>query len=139
VTVVPPLIGAVDSVGSPIDLVPAGDRLSLTLTSFGGPVYLTFPKPGFGPFRRGDCNSDSGINISDPVFNLNYQFALGPAPTCIKTADVNDDGLLNLADPIFQLNYLFVSGPTPPPPLSECGVDPTADDLGCVSYGPCHQ
>lgn len=90
-------------------------------------------------FLRGDTNSDSSMNISDPVFNLNYQFALGPTPTCLKTADVNDDGLLNLADPIYQLNYLFVGGPTPPPPLSECGIDPTADDLGCASYGPCHQ
>ncbi|MBN1459838.1 MAG: PKD domain-containing protein, partial [Armatimonadetes bacterium] len=90
-------------------------------------------------FLRGDSNADGSTNISDPVFNLNYQFALGPTPTCLKTADVNDDGLLNLADPIFQLNYMFVSGPTPPPPLSECGIDPTADALSCEEYAPCRR
>jgi len=93
--------------------------------------------PAGAPFRRGDSNSDSTMNISDPVFNLHYQFAAGPTPTCLKTADVNDDGLLDLADPIFQLNYLFMSGPTPPEPLIECGTDPTADTLSCEEYAPC--
>jgi len=87
--------------------------------------------------RRGDVNADGRINISDPVFNLNYQFARGAAPSCLKTADVNDDGLINLADPIFELNYLFASGPVPPIPLAECGADPTPDALTCESYPPC--
>jgi len=90
-----------------------------------------------GRFRRGDSNSDGSINISDPVFNLNYQFERGAAPSCLKTADVNDDGMINLADPISELNYLFASGPVPPIPLAECGVDPTPDALTCESYPPC--
>ncbi|MBN1418077.1 MAG: alpha/beta fold hydrolase, partial [Planctomycetes bacterium] len=94
---------------------------------------------GDAAFLRGDANADALMNISDPVFNLNYQFGSGPAPTCLKTADVNDDGLLNLADPIFQLNYLFVSGPTPPEPLAACGADPTADALSCERYVPCQR
>jgi len=93
--------------------------------------------PPSGRFRRGDSNSDGSINISDPVFNLNYQFARGGAPSCLKTADVNDDGMVNLADPIFELNYLFASGPVPPVPLAECGADPTPDAITCESYRPC--
>ncbi|MBN1417382.1 MAG: tetratricopeptide repeat protein, partial [Planctomycetes bacterium] len=89
------------------------------------------------PFRRGDANADGAINISDPVFNINYQFASGAAPSCLKTADANDDGIVDLGDPIFELNYLFASGPVPPAPLAECGADPTADALGCESYPPC--
>ncbi|MBN1419390.1 MAG: PKD domain-containing protein [Planctomycetes bacterium] len=88
-------------------------------------------------FRRGDCNSDGAINISDPVFNINHQFASGPAPSCLKTADANDDGIVDLGDPVFELNYLFASGPVPPMPLAECGADPTWDELSCDSYPPC--
>ncbi|MBN1420215.1 MAG: PKD domain-containing protein [Planctomycetes bacterium] len=89
-------------------------------------------------FRRGDANADSSINIADAVFSLNYQFASGASPTCLKAADANDDGQVNLADPVFLLNFLFVSGSPPPPaPFGSCGVDPTDDGLTCESDAHC--
>ncbi|MBN1417384.1 MAG: PKD domain-containing protein [Planctomycetes bacterium] len=112
------------------DLLPSCEGLRGTICA------LAWTAAG-APFLRGDTNADSDMNISDPVFNLNYQFARGPSPTCLKTGDVNDDGLLDLADPIFQLNYLFASGPTPPAPLTECDTDPTSDTLSCEEYAPC--
>lgn len=88
-------------------------------------------------FLRGECNGDEKIDIADPVFNLNYQFANGAEPPCLKAADVNDDGMIDLADAVFELNYLFASGPVPPAPLAECGPDPTADEITCDSYRTC--
>ncbi|MBN1421777.1 MAG: hypothetical protein JXP34_23590, partial [Planctomycetes bacterium] len=60
-----------------------------------------------------------------------------PIEVAFLRGDANDDGLVDLGDPIFQLNYLFVSGPVPPPPLTQCGMDPTADTLTCQSYPAC--
>ncbi|MBN1459836.1 MAG: right-handed parallel beta-helix repeat-containing protein [Armatimonadetes bacterium] len=133
-----PCIDAGTSEGAPTTDIEGNTRPCWRGVDIGAYEYCGADPPHpIQQFKRGDPNSDSQTNISDPVFNLNYQFALGPTPTCLKTADVNDDGLVNLADPIFQLNYLFVSGPTPPPPISECGIDPTADTLSCEEYAPC--
>ncbi|MBN1420631.1 MAG: PKD domain-containing protein [Planctomycetes bacterium] len=88
-------------------------------------------------FKRGDANGDGEMQISDPVFILMHIFSEGRAPTCLEAADVNDNGVLDLSDPVFGLDYLFASGPEPPPPFSECGADPTEDDLGCEAYSPC--
>ncbi|MBN1420898.1 MAG: protein kinase [Planctomycetes bacterium] len=94
-------------------------------------------EPSGPAFLRGDANDDGKFNISDPVFQLNYQLADGAEPHCLKTTDVNDDGAIDLADPVFALNYLFAGGPVPPEPLAECGPDPTADELPCDTYGSC--
>jgi len=96
-----------------------------------------FAGPGAPEYLRGDADADGDLTISDPIASLNYQFASSPPPTCLKTADINDDGRIDLADPVFELAYLFADGPAPPPPLRECGADPTADGLSCRSYGPC--
>ncbi|MFQ5653907.1 MAG: hypothetical protein ACE5GW_04150 [Planctomycetota bacterium] len=51
---------------------------------------------------------------------------------------MNDDGTFNLADGVALLSALFVPGaPQPPPPVSGCGVDPTADGLDCESFAAC--
>lgn len=88
-------------------------------------------------FMRGEANADGRLDLGDMVFILNYLFASGRAPTCLKTADVNDDGINDIGDAIFGLNYLFANGPSPPPPIGVCGMDRTADDLSCVEYKPC--
>jgi predicted outer membrane repeat protein len=84
-----------------------------------------------GPrFIRGDANDDGGVDLSDAIGILQYQFLAGEKPKCMDAADADDTGAIDLSDPIFILNYLFLAGTHPPAPGPEaCGVDPTADDL----------
>ncbi len=88
-------------------------------------------------FRRGDTNADAARNITDGIFVLNFLFNGGPTPTCMDAADANDDGDVNISDGVWILNFLFTGGGPPPPPLDECGVDRTDDDLDCVEFRPC--
>ncbi|MGE3163900.1 MAG: S8 family serine peptidase [Planctomycetota bacterium] len=86
-------------------------------------------------FKRGDCNSDGALQITDVVFCLEALF--GPAlPTCRDACDSNDDGAFQIVDAVYTANYLFAGGAPPPPPLGVCGSDPTADSLHCMS-APC--
>ncbi|MFQ5653445.1 MAG: hypothetical protein ACE5GW_01780, partial [Planctomycetota bacterium] len=88
-------------------------------------------------FVRGDCNADALFNIADPIFMLAFLFSSGPLPLCDDSCDGNDDGALDIADPVYKLAALFSSGPLPPAPHPGCGVDPTADLLGCAAFPPC--
>ncbi len=96
-------------------------------------------------FVRGDVNADGTINITDPIALLGFQFLGGATPSCLDAADDDDDGALNITDGIHLLNFLFLAGPPPAPPTSatssydasHCGTDPSADPLGCASFGPC--
>ncbi len=92
-------------------------------------------------FRRGDANSDSRVDLGDPVFILSFLFLGGAAPGCLDTADGNDDGALDLSDPLAILGFLFLGGPALPfPGVGACGTDPTSDDrLGCAAYPHCPQ
>lgn len=93
---------------------------------------------GVPQFKRGDCNTDGNVDVSDPAFLLNFLFVSGPQPGCRDACDLNDDGGVDISDAAYALNYLFVIGsPVPPAPGTSCGVDPTADPLGCASYGAC--
>ncbi|MGE3166602.1 MAG: hypothetical protein AB7O52_17005 [Planctomycetota bacterium] len=88
---------------------------------------------------RGDCNVDGAENISDAVFLLGFLFPTGTpnAVTCSDACDANDDGGLNLADAVILLGSLFGQPPIPlRPPVGTCGVDPTADTLGCAAACP---
>ena len=89
------------------------------------------------PFHRGDPNADGREDISDALSVLGALFLGGPALGCEKSADANDSGGLDLSDPVYFLNYLFLGGPAPRPPFSECGIDPTADGLGCDFHAAC--
>ena len=88
-------------------------------------------------FTRGDVDASGELNISDPIYNLNYQFDGGPAPPCLKAADDDDNGEIDVSDPIYSLNYQFSNGPPEPAPFPNCGVDPTPDTLSCLSFPPC--
>jgi hypothetical protein len=91
-------------------------------------------------FIRGDANADADppdkiVDLSDPIFILNYLFQGGPEPPCREAADADADGELNLTDGVYLLNYLFKAGPAPPHPFPGCGTPgPGAD---CRSYPPC--
>jgi len=85
------------------------------------------PNPGY---VRGDTNQDGNTDIADPIYALNYLFALGPQ-LCLKSHDSNDDGQTDIADPIYTLAYLFTFGPPIPEPWPVCGFDPTPDFITC--------
>jgi hypothetical protein len=91
-----------------------------------------------GQFRRGDCNGDGGADISDAIHLLGVLFSgLGPA-LCDDACDTNDDDAMNIADAVALLAYLFSAGNAPPAPgATICGIDPTADPLGCASAAGC--
>jgi hypothetical protein len=88
--------------------------------------------PPASEFRRSDLDGSNELNISDPIYNLAYQFAGGPAPSCLDAADDDDSGEINIADPIYSLAYQFAGGPPPPAPFLSLGPDPTPDGLGCT-------
>ncbi|MFN0059317.1 MAG: carboxypeptidase-like regulatory domain-containing protein [Planctomycetota bacterium] len=94
--------------------------------------------PPVGTFlKRGDCNTDGGFNIADAITILSVLFAGAPSPNCIDACDTNDDGALNIADAITALSVLFGGGMPLPAPSATCGLDVTADTLGCVVFPPC--
>lgn len=110
------------------------DGLSITPILENGIVEF-LDQPGF---RRGNANGDSGIDLADALFVMNWLFAGGPNPTCLDASDVNDDSTVDISDAIYLLNYLFVSGPPPGAPgPNSCGVDPSDDALDCVLAGGC--
>jgi PKD repeat protein len=90
---------------------------------------------------RGDANSDGSINLTDGVIPLLYLFSGGAEPACMDSADTNDTGAIEITDAIIVFGWLFSGGsaPAPPSPTSagylatDCGEDPTIDDLGCAS------
>ncbi len=88
--------------------------------------------PAIGSFVRGDANGDSEVDISDPIWVLNYLFLGGNPPPCLTAADANDDGGVDLTDVISLITSLFLSGGPLPPPGPVPGFDPTVD-LPCDS------
>lgn len=130
--------------------VVTGDILYIRIAGFAGSngdytLTLTGPAgvPAGGPvipeFQRGDSNTDGNFDISDPVQLLAVLFVPGTdPPSCEDAGDVNDDGLLDISDAVFALAALFVAGsPSPDSPFGACGVDPTADSLGCADFAIC--
>lgn len=95
------------------------------------------PPPAAPQFKRGLCNPDSQLDLSDVLFLLDYQFSGGLKPVCLDSCDGNDDGAIDLGDAIYLLGYLFM-GQTPPaaPGPLNCGVDPTPDTLECSVANP---
>ena len=81
-------------------------------------------------FVRGDANDDGIIEITDPVFALNFLFLGDEEPPCLAAADANDDGVLEITDAVRVLTFLFGGGPPPSFPHPDPGQDPTPD-LGC--------
>ena len=95
------------------------------------------------PFRRGDPQDAGSVNISSPIFILNFLFGGGgDQPACFEASDIDNDGQVNVSDPINLLNHLFGDGAPPAAPgLDECGLDPdepgSDKDLGCDRYDSC--
>ena len=95
------------------------------------------PGDGATTFVRGDASADGQVNITDPVFILNFLFSGGAEPECEDSADGNDDGQMNITDGVFLLGYLFSGAAAPPTPFADCGLDPSDDTLECAAFAPC--
>ncbi len=72
-------------------------------------------------FRRGDCNDDGDVNISDAVCALNWLFLGAPDPGCIAATNTNGDAAVDISDATFLLNHLFLGGAAPVSPYPDCG------------------
>ena len=97
---------------------------------------LTFGTPY--RFRRGDCNDDGGVDISDAVSTLGSLFLGEGDPGCDDACDSNDDGAMDISDAIATLGVLFLgNGVIPLPGMNDCGIDPTDDELGCDTFERC--
>ena len=87
-----------------------------------------------GPrFRRGDCNGDGYVDLSDAVCTLDWLFLGDLAPPCIAATNINGDEGVDLSDPVALLNHLFAGTAAPLAPFPECGLSNRAIDqeLGC--------
>jgi hypothetical protein len=109
-------------------------------------VVLTVASPGEVAqgantlFRRGESNLDRAFNMSDPTHTLGFLFLGRPESLgCQDAADSNDDGLVDVADAIHSLGFLFLGSAFPPPPIDECGLDPSGDELDCETFPGCEQ
>ena len=90
-------------------------------------------------FKRGDTDASGVVDISDPIFNLTFQFVGGiDELPCEDSADVDDSGVVDISDPIYNLTFQFVGGIAPPPAPgpTDCGSDPTNDERTCDNYPP---
>jgi hypothetical protein len=89
-------------------------------------------------FRRGDCNEDGDVDISDAVCTLNWLFLGAAAPGCVAVTNSNGDGSADISDATYLLNHLFLGGPPPVVPYPECGPGALQSDaeLGCGTPPP---
>ena len=109
-----------------------------SLDNNGGDVYVLKIAPEVTPesrFVRGDCNDDGNVDISDAVATLGFLFLGEGDPGCGDACDSNDDGTVDISDAIATLGVLFLGqGNIPLPGMTECGVDPSDDELGCETF-----
>jgi hypothetical protein len=103
---------------------------------FSRATYVVFGRPEWRvrtpTFRRGDCNDDGAVNISDVVATLGALFLGESDPGCEDACDSNDDGAVDISDPLNTLTVQFLGqGAIPPPGVKDCGIDPTVDEQTC--------
>ena len=106
--------------------------VSVTITNRYGTITLeqAFAYREDNSFVRGDSNTDTVVDIADPVHSLFHMF-LGEPTTCLDAHDSDDDGDLTINDPVRTLRFLFLGGPPPRPPFPNSGTDPSMDALSC--------
>ncbi|MGB5139596.1 MAG: S8 family serine peptidase, partial [Candidatus Zixiibacteriota bacterium] len=63
---------------------------------------------------RGDANVDGIINISDPVYLINYIFSSGLQPPQLYDGDADANAIINISDAVYLIAYIFAGGPPPP-------------------------
>jgi len=146
------LVAKVDSSGPDTTLLvdicppPSGCYLGDTLYCFYyGQFVDGWFRIGLQLFIRGDANADSSVSISDVVHIARVMFDPTYADygvyLCESSFDANDDGAASITDIVHLARVMF--DPSYPqygvyyPPYPDCGIDPTPDELTCVSFPPC--
>ena len=115
--------------------------LSVAVLLFSSVAFGAMDSPA--AFMRGRVNTDENLDIADAVCLLSYLFGPQDDPCkdsvsqCLDAADANDDGTVDIADAVALLSHLFASSGDLPPPFDVCDMDPTADELDCVSFVAC--
>jgi hypothetical protein len=89
---------------------------------------------GLARFRRGDCNGDGTVDISDASCGLNWLFAGTTEPGCLAALNTNGDETVDIADTVTLLNLLFGGGTIMAAPFPDGGPGmlPADAGLGCV-------
>lgn len=89
--------------------------------------------PAAGRFRRGDCNDDGSVDLSDAICILGWLFTGAAAPGCVAATNTNGDADADMTDATHILEHLFLGGPAPIAPFPECGHGTLGVDreLGC--------
>ncbi|MCX6832260.1 MAG: dockerin type I domain-containing protein [candidate division Zixibacteria bacterium] len=94
---------------------------SLYKNSSGEPVNTVTKSADFtlceSECQCGDANSDHSIDISDPVFLINFIFSGGAAPADCGypqgKGDANGDGEIDISDAVYLISYIFSGGAAP--------------------------
>lgn len=108
----------VPAVGSPpTPLVVTCNQTSVAPSTHGGALLVVVDGVCR---RRGFCNDDEQLDISDAITVLAHLFGGEPEPTCPAACDCNHDAMLDIADGIYLLSHLFAGGPAPSPPFAAC-------------------
>jgi hypothetical protein len=96
-------------------------------------VTVTRPDSPGRQFRRGYCNDDGTVDISDAVCVLEWLFLGREEPGCVAATNVNGDEAVDISDAVSLLGFLFLGGPTPVAPYPDCGTSDLETDreLGC--------
>ncbi|MEC9475666.1 MAG: HYR domain-containing protein [Planctomycetota bacterium] len=89
------------------------------------------------PFQRGDANDTGDVDLTDPIYILEYVVGIGPVVSCLDTADVNNDESLDISDVVYLLQHMFLATAPPAAPFGFCGLDPDGISIGCDSYSNC--
>ena len=72
-------------------------------------------------FRRGDCNVDGTVDISDALCILNWLFLRSESPVCVAVTNTNGDAGEDISDAVYLLTHLLLGGPSPVAPFPKCG------------------
>ena len=66
------------------------------------------------PFKCGDVDGSSTLNVADLTYLIDFLFRGGPTPPCLAEADINGSGgAPNVADLTYFVDFLFRGGPNP--------------------------
>ncbi len=112
--------------GFPLDVVIVEEGATVRFTT----EHLDVALNVVSAFRRGDCNDDGAVNITDGVCILNWLFLGEATPGCVAVANTNGDDAANITDATYLLGHLFSEGPAPAAPFPDCGPGmlPTDED-----------
>ncbi len=72
-------------------------------------------------YVRGEVNGDGSVDVSDPLYLLNFLFIGGDPPRPFVAADTNVDWRIDIADAIYLLTVLFVGEETLAAPYPDPG------------------